>query len=118
MLFAIAEGQHFAEGGGIWLVRICQLLQSNPQVAEAYYKTIGRVTESSVTGIENPEPAWLRRKLPVNNWLQNSVMLYVTVHKGHSEERSTKPQPTTTAIQVTPLGRCPVRAFWSKVRSL
>jgi len=26
-----------------------------------------------VPGIENPEPAWLRRKLPVNNCLQNPV---------------------------------------------
>jgi hypothetical protein len=37
------------------------------------------VVNPSVTGIENPEPAWLRGKLPVNNCSQNLVALYATV---------------------------------------
>ena len=45
----------------------------------AYYKKIGRVADPSVTGIENPEPAWLRGKLPVNKSSQNLVTLYATV---------------------------------------
>ena len=32
-----------------------------------------------MTGIQNPEPAWLRRKLPVNKCLQYLVTLCATI---------------------------------------
>jgi hypothetical protein len=62
----------------------CRISLSLPTVTTlkwqgAYYKNIGAADDPSVTGIQNPEPAWLRGKLPVNKCSQNLVSLYVTL---------------------------------------
>ena len=62
----------------------CQISLSLPTVTTlkwqgAYYKKIGAADDPAVTGIQNPEPAWLRGKLPVNKSSQNLVSLYVTL---------------------------------------
>ena len=56
----------------------CRISLSLPTVTilkwqGAYYKNIGAADDPAVTGIQNPEPAWLRGKLPVNKCSQSAI---------------------------------------------